>query len=338
LVLTAFSDVPKNTLISGASGSDLYHFSPATGRAAAAGAGSLLILAVLFNGSAVLGSFYHGHIRDHDIRLQTPASDLEKFARVADLAAFFDPLNARYDFAAADAAWLLGDRQRAEAGFLDAISKNPVKAIYYRRYGLFLAQAGQREKAAHVLGRSVVHDPVSPANALEYGALLLSMGKREQGMEILKKAVVLDDAVMDMVLATLAFEGISPESAAEAVPDTPGAVIRYADFLAEMGRTGPAAKKYLRALELMEQGKSFQRRHVYQIYRFCNRRGRDRQAMDVLARAESLLPEDARIRIMLGDLYRDHGVLYKAEEKYEAALMIDPDNQGAKTRLERLRP
>lgn len=311
-------------------------FSASTGRAVAAGVGGVLVLTAAFNVSAVLGSFYYGHIKEHNIRTDMPAADLEKFARVAGLAAMFDPFNARYDFARADAAWLLDERRRAESAFLAAISKNPVKSVYYKRYGLFLAQAGRRQEALHVLERSVAHGPVNPDNALEYGALLVSVGRRAEGIEMLKKAVQLDDAVMDAVLATLSTQGISPEQAAEAVPDQPGAVIRYAGFLADMGKTGKAAAQYRRALDLMEQGRSFQRGHVYNVYRFFNRHGQTRQAMDVLERAASLLPEDARIRILLGDLYRDQGIFYKAEEKYEAALVIDPDNQGVKNRLERL--
>jgi Flp pilus assembly protein TadD len=58
--------------------------------------------------------------------------------------------------------------------------------------------------------------------------------------------------------------------------------------------------------------------------------------MDVLQRASRILPKDARIRITLGDLYQQQGIFYKAEEKYEEALVVDPGNKQALQKLEQL--
>jgi len=38
-------------------------------------------------------------------------------------------------------------------------------------------------------------------------------------------------------------------------------------------------------------------------------------------------------KIRLGDLYRERGIYYKAREKYEDALLINPDSRRAKRRL-----
>ena len=45
-------------------------------------------------------------------------------------------------------------------------------------------------------------------------------------------------------------------------------------------------------------------------------------------------PQDPGIRITLGDTYRKMGIDYRARQEYEKALLIDPDNQTAKKRLE----
>lgn len=300
------------------------------------GAGALLFFAVTANFSFVLGAFYYDHIRDHFPKAEMSRASLEEIRKIAGYASMFDPLNAAYDFAQADPAWLLSQYDKAEEAFVRAISKNPANALYYKRYGLFLAQAGNREKAAQMIKQSVVLDPVNSDNALEYGALLIATGKDDEGLVFLKKAVELDDSAMDKVLAALAAGGFSPLEAAAAVPDRPGAVIRYASFLADLGKRDAAAEKYLHALELMEQGREVKRHNVYLIYRFFDRHGSVRQVMDVLQRASRILPKDARIRITLGDLYQQQGIFYKAEEKYEEALVVDPGNKQALQKLEQL--
>jgi O-antigen ligase len=312
------------------------NFSGNLKKTALAAGGLLLAGAVVFNLSAVMGSFYYGHIKDYGLNSEIPAADLKKIQKIAGYASMFDPLNAGYDFAQADPAWLLSEYEKAEAAFVRAISKNPANALYYKRYGLFLAQAGNREKAAQMIKQSVVLDPVNSDNALEYGALLIATGKDDEGLVFLKKAVELDDSAMDKVLAALAAGGFSPLEAAAAVPDRPGAVIRYASFLADLGKRDAAAEKYLHVLELMEQGREVKRHYVYSVYRFFDRYGSVRQVMDVLQRASRILPKDARIRITLGDLYQQQGIFYKAEEKYEEALVVDPGNKQALQKLEQL--
>ncbi len=300
-----------------------------------AASGILLAMVVLFNFSAVTGDFYYRHVHPHDLHADMPAADLEKIEKIAAMAAAFDPLNAKYDFARADVAWFQNARQRAETGFVRAIAKNPTQALYFKRYGLFLIQGGQREEAARMLERSVRLDPFDWSNAFEYGALLVSMEREDEGLALLKQAVALRASAMDAVLTTLSVRGFSAEQAAGVVPDLPGAVIRYAAFLSELGKREAAAENYLRAMALMEQGVAFERRDIYRVYQFFMKQDLTLDAMDVLRRAETLLPNDADIRIRLGDLYQREGIYYKAQEKYESALLIDPGNPKARQRLNR---
>ncbi len=58
--------------------------------------------------------------------------------------------------------------------------------------------------------------------------------------------------------------------------------------------------------------------------------------METLKQVEIILNSDVSIKIMLGDLYKKQGILHKAKEKYEAVLIFDPKNRGAKMRLDKL--
>jgi Flp pilus assembly protein TadD len=56
-----------------------------------------------------------------------------------------------------------------------------------------------------------------------------------------------------------------------------------------------------------------------------------------MVKAAELLPEDPGIRISLGDIYRDMGIIYRAEEEYQQALLLAPGNQKAQRRIEKLK-
>lgn len=289
---------------------------------------------LVFSGSSVLGDLYYSSIQDYEMRLDTPAKDLEKIRSMALRALRFDPWEAPCAYTAADAAWLLGEREAAEAEFLRAIRLNPVKSHYYKRYGVFLAQAGKTERAERMLELAVRYAPVRSDTALEYGALLFLRGKKEEGLRQLKRAVSLNPDTISQALGAMAVSGVSVDEMRQAVPDIPDAAVAFGRFLQSTGEPEAAEMSYRHALSLMEAGKAAKCRHVFRIYRFFERQGRIQEAMDVLQRAEALFPRDAGIRIRLGDLYREQGIYYKAREKYEAALLIDPDNRAAQSRLQ----
>jgi uncharacterized protein HemY len=58
----------------------------------------------------------------------------------------------------------------------------------------------------------------------------------------------------------------------------------------------------------------------------------------VLERAEKHLPLDPYIKTAMGDLYFKQDIFYLAREKYEHALLLDPQNRHAKKMLEKINP
>jgi tetratricopeptide (TPR) repeat protein len=58
--------------------------------------------------------------------------------------------------------------------------------------------------------------------------------------------------------------------------------------------------------------------------------------MEVMERAERSLPMNPAIKVTLGDLYKQQGILYKAVEKYEQALYVDPKNTLALKKIKQI--
>lgn len=299
---------------------------------AIAGSGLILVL-VLFSGiTQTLGDFYYSAIEDYTISLTTPAEELQQMRNTARQAAFFAPLNALYVFAQGDTSWLLHDQPAAARHFHRAICLNPTKAAFLKRYGLFLARHGDKDQALEYLRLSVVYHPVNSDNKLEYGALLLSRGQRDQGIDYLKQAAFLNHKLVSKILTTLTIEGFSVDQMAAVIPETPEVIHTFAGFLDSLGQSSAADAQYLRAVAAMTAERK-NRRLIHLIQQRFVKQGNMADALTVLKRGEELLPEDADFRMFIGDIYLRQGLLFKARDKYEQALLLNPGHQGLKKRL-----
>ncbi|OQY52997.1 MAG: hypothetical protein B6230_01520 [Desulfobacteraceae bacterium 4572_89] len=152
----------------------------------------------------------------------------------------------------------------------------------------------------------------------------------------MKQTLELDEKYADKVLTSMILSGLNYEEMAMAIPDLPGPVFAFSEFLYTTGKREEAAQRYLAALDLIEKQKDIKAWQFYKIYQFFFRQNNIKNAMEVMNRAEKALPMNPGIKITLGDLYKRQGILYKAEEKYEQALYVDPENQKALKRIQNI--
>jgi O-antigen ligase/tetratricopeptide (TPR) repeat protein len=299
---------------------------------------AVMMASVLFyNVSMLTSKFYFSHIRHYLVSAKSPVDDLNKIRKISGYASRFDPLNGEYSFARANAAFYLKEEAYALRDYKRSILLNPTNSIYLKQIGLFFANSGENALAERFLEASVTMDISSAENALGYGAWLLSQDKIAQGVNYLKKAVELNTKMIDRALTTMAIYNVSDEEMKSAVPQIPGPAIAYADFLYNSGKKEQAENQYLTALNYIEKEKVISKWQIDRIFQFFTKRGNVKEALNVMKRAATLLPYDAGIRIHLGDLYREMGITYRAQEEYEQALFFDPNNTNAKKRLENLK-
>ena len=71
------------------------------------------------------------------------------------------------------------------------------------------------------------------------------------------------------------------------------------------------------------------RNYYYKIYNFFIKYNDLKNAMEAMERAEKSLPMNAGIKVTLGNLYYKQGILYKALDKFDHALLLDPSNKQA---------
>jgi Flp pilus assembly protein TadD len=149
--------------------------------------------------------------------------------------------------------------------------------------------------------------------------------------------VELDRKIIQSALVTMALHRVSEADMRRAVPNVPEAMMTFADFLYSSGKPKEARSEYMETLAVIEKQDRINPSHFYRIYRFFKKDGDSKNALKVLVQAAELLPENPEIRISLGDIYRDMGIAYRAEEEYQQAVLLAPDSQKARQRLEKLK-
>lgn len=304
---------------------------------------------IVFNVSNLVGIFYYSNIRHYIISADTPPAILKKIERVAVLSSRFDPLQPEYVFSRANTAWFLKEFSRSKSHFIETIKLDPLNARHFARFGTFLARQGRHDKAETALEKAMKYDRTDPEYAFLYATWLVTNNRVQQGLRHLKTALEIDENYMDRVLTLMIVNGIEPDVIESAIPDTPGASIAFAKFLYDTGNTVEAIDKYMATLDLIEEliprygrdPKDYNREiqsYYFRIYSFFIKHRDIKNAMHVMETAEKKLPLSAHVKVTLGDLYFRQGILYKAIEKYDHALLIDPKNKRAAKMLSKINP
>ncbi len=292
--------------------------------------------AIFYNVSNLLGVFYFSHIKNIEMGSKTPAATLEKINAVAKLAIKFDPLHGEARYVSATADWFLKDMDAAASNFKTSLCLDPLNSRFLKRFGLFLAQTKNHDRAETAFAPSTLYSPSLPEFSFQYATWLLSKKKTDMGIDYMKKTLEVDEKYADKVLASMILAGLSYEEMQRAIPNLPGPFLAFAEFLYITGKKEAATLRYMEALDLIENQESIKYWQFNKIYRFFIRQDNYKNATQVMERAEKALPMNSAIKITLGDLYKKQGILYKAEEKYEQALYVDPKNKQALKRIEQL--
>ena len=289
----------------------------------------IVFCTVLYNVSNLTGRFYYSNIKNFSMSTKTPPDIIRKIEKVANLASFFDPFQAEYPFIKANTAWFLNDLESSKSNFVSSIRLNPLKSRHLNRFGIFLENRGEHQKAQLAYKKSMLYDQSNPEYTFQYASWLFSQKDFTQGIEYMHKTLLLDEKYFSRVLTSMVISGIDNSYMKYAIPDLPGPSIEYADFLSKTGAMEEAVTIYMNTLDLLENQEKVSRSHFFKIYKFFKSHNDIKNAMDVIKRAEIKLPMDAGIKIALADLYYQQGIFYKALDKYDHALLLDPGNKKA---------
>ena len=208
-----------------------------------------------------------------------------------------------------------GDYAGAAAVYRKLLAKNPESAELHSNLGLMLHMAGEEGRALEEFRQALRRNPSLVAANLFAGVCLTRLGRSAEAILYLDRACRLEPAAVAPRLAraqayigTRGFAAANKDYA-EVVARDPsnaegwfGMGITYrsmADALLKRSPQSSEASDYLQ------------------------------RALDALNRAIALDPRSERVRLILGEAFRDAGKLTESVEEYKRAIAIRPNSAAA---------
>lgn len=293
----------------------------------------LLAVTLIAQTSAIYARILYNEVQGIYISRQLADTHLQKIKANLETAVRFDPFDSLYPFTLGTVQWFLSEREKALDYYLRAGLHKPMEGAYLQRIGLMLTNDDQ--------GKALIQEGYARAQnkddlAISLAEWLVVKGHREEAGRIVRERLQVRPQLMGKVLPLLESYGFSREEIASVLPSSVDAWLRYGALRAEMGDSEGEEFFTRNALEFLEKSGTVKPQWFQQLIGFYSARGYKDKALAILRQAIERVPDHAPFHIQLGEYYQGEGIVYRAREEYERALLLEPDNGSAKSHLRRL--
>lgn len=296
----------------------------------------LLFLSLTFNIGVLTGKFYFIFLKKTNFSEDISREKLLAMKDAAYRASFFDPLEAQYHFAIAHIERLLSHSKPALSHYKMSVRLNPVKGEYLQMLGLVMSEMNRYDAAERLLRAGIRFDISSAVRYRIYASWLLSRDKKESSIRNIKKAISLEPQKTKKYITLLVLYGLSDREIQDSLPEMVKPHLLFADYLFKTGRDDMAEDEYLNALDYIKNEKEISPSYFYKVYQYYMKKGMYDNALMVMKRAVEALPDNVSIRLTTAGAYEKAGITYRAVEEYRKALIIDPENNRARKRLDKI--
>jgi O-antigen ligase len=296
-------------------------------------ASSFLIAATVIQAGVAMGRQQYNEVRKVYLSGRLAADRLRGLSQRLEMAMRYDPLEGLYPFTMGTVQWFLGDRDKAQFHYLQAAMDSPMEGAYLQRLGFFLTDD---RKGGELIDTGYRRAQNKDELAISMAEWLLIKGRREEAGGVLKERLLAQPELLGRVLPLIEQYSFSREEIELILPPTVESWLHYAGIRENMGDNAGAALSIGRALDLLARAEQPKPQWYQQIINFYRAQQQDQRALEVLRQAVERLPGQASFHIQMGEYYEKEGIVYRAKEEYERALILDPASQSAKSRLRRL--
>ncbi len=245
----------------------------------------------------------------------------------------YDPFESLYSFTQATVQWFLGERQNSFESSLQAGLKKPMEGAYLQRIGLMLTDETK--------GKALIEEGYARARnkddlAINLAEWLLVKGRREEAGRIVQERLKARPELIGRFLPFLESYGFSRVEIASVLPPSVDAWLQYGALRETAGDREGAEFFTRNALEYLGTEGQVKPQWFQQLIGFYAVRGQKDRMLAILRQAVETLPDYASFHIQLGEYYENEGIMYRAREEYERALLLEPGNESARSHLRRM--
>ncbi len=292
----------------------------------------LVSATLLVQGGTFLAWRNYAAVSDTYVNKQLSGENLQKVADNMQRAVFWDPFEGLYSYKLGTAKYYLDDREEAFKQYILAARKNPLEGIFLQQLGLLAEVESGKKLIEEGYKRGLDKDSL----ALTYAEWLLWNGRRGEAKDILMDRLLRDHGEIIDWMVLLNSYSFSRQDIAEILPATVDAWIQYGRYCEKKENYSDALFFFDTAAELLTDALDPAPSWFREIIHFYRRQGLEAKSLVVLRQAVEKVPDSAYFHILLGDYYRDQGLSYRAKEEFERALILDPANKQARSKLRRL--
>lgn len=306
-------------------------------RGAVLASGLILTACLAFNAGGLIGKYYYASLKDIRLDRIKERSDLHLVSDRVRWMTMFDLLEPDYRLAYADVEKVLNGPAASLRYYTVAVTMNPLRSEYMQRLGLAYSEAGEIDKAEHLLKAAVSLDMNASSGYKAYASWLLQHDRKPEGMLNIKKAVSIDPARTKEYITLMVVNNINNKDMTAAIPELVQPHLDFADYLSKTGYDDLAIDEYRKAFDFINIGKEVSPSCFFQASQYFISKKMYDDAVAVMRKGVESLPDNTGIRLAFGDIYEKMGMAHKAVESYEKVLMIEPNNKDARRKIDEIR-
>jgi O-antigen ligase len=301
-----------------------------------AGAVILTILIPVVQYGALRAQTKYDRVKDIYVNRHLSERRLQELIHGVTMAKLLDPLEHLYSFKLGTIEWFLQNREKSLEHFLLAARLSPMNGVALQRIGLLLGDKVDDTNTMMLLEKGYQRNLDNDELVISFAEYLMQKGERKKAIEIMATRLQKAPSLIKKWAPLFEDFSFSREEIATALPNSVDAWIQYGVSLEKIDNIGEAEHYFTTALSFLEYEKQIKPYWFQKLIEFYRKNNQPERALLILRQAAVLVPGHASFHIQLGDYYRTEGIIYRAKEEYQRALMIDPGNRTVTRRLRQM--
>jgi tetratricopeptide (TPR) repeat protein/O-antigen ligase len=296
----------------------------------------MLLLVFSIQGGIFIAKQHYKQASKTYINPQLSDKILQDQLIIIDKAINLDSREGRYSSYKGNLLSYLQQNGSALHNYLQAARKDPLEGAYLQRIGLLLPQS-KKEQASMLMAEGYKRGLNKKQLVFVLAEWYLKHNERQKAFVVLKQGAEQFPDIAKQLPQFFLFYKFNREEITAILPPKTSAWMALGEFLEKAGEIENSAYYRSHALDFLEQEESNKQGYILQLYHFYRRHKRTENAIATLHLGIKWSPNYAPFHIHLGDYYRQQKILYRAKEEYEQALILTPDDESIKKRLQSIK-